>query len=198
MESNLRCSVDVRNKQECINSFRTDPVAENCHPHQLPQEAHSFFTFWRVMIIGIIPSFRVRTLTRSRHIPDPGDRLYRVSRCAEACATIFDHLQPCNFVFIPDLAAFACDLGDSNLTRFRPQQPSLRSFMLCRSMRDSFRLPTTDQPHFHFRPRCTHPHASAIAANQYRTARAPQRPTNRDSDWACVTVRNRKLRSVIR
>ncbi|KAH9177520.1 hypothetical protein EDB89DRAFT_2064500 [Lactarius sanguifluus] len=68
-----------------------------------------------------VPHLRAALVTPAQHIPDPGDNLYEVSRRAEACATISDHLRPTNPVFIPDLAALA--RGSSHLIPTCPQSP---------------------------------------------------------------------------
>ncbi|KAH9071423.1 hypothetical protein EDB83DRAFT_248774 [Lactarius deliciosus] len=44
---------------------------------------------------------RAALATRIRRVPDPGGDLCEVSHCAEACATIFDHMRPTDPGSIP-------------------------------------------------------------------------------------------------
>jgi len=43
-----------------------------------------------------MPHSRAALATQARHAPDLGGHPCEVTRCAEACATVFDHFQPLN------------------------------------------------------------------------------------------------------
>ncbi|KAH9032528.1 hypothetical protein EDB84DRAFT_1598566 [Lactarius hengduanensis] len=98
-----------------------------------PSSVSSLFAF------PSVPHSRAALATRTPHVPDPGGHPYQVSRCTEACATIFDHLRPTNLVPVPDLAALARGFNPSTPTRSRSPRTPIRHLAPRRGLRDMLR-----------------------------------------------------------
>ncbi|KAH9030882.1 hypothetical protein EDB85DRAFT_2146395 [Lactarius pseudohatsudake] len=121
---------------------RTADEEDSCdrHAHRIQATCSSPLVFLSV------PHSRAALATHARRVPDPGGHSYEVSRRADACATICDHLRSTDLAPLPNLAALARGTIPSTATRSRPPQTYIRHLAPREGLRDRLRRFTPQNP----------------------------------------------------
>ncbi|KAH9043041.1 hypothetical protein EDB85DRAFT_2138683 [Lactarius pseudohatsudake] len=126
-----------------LRSLSTRPPTFPClynAPHYLAYSPYSPLVFLSV------PHLRAALATHARRVPDPGGHSYEVSRRADACATICDHLRSTDLAPLPNLAALARGTIPSTATRSRPPRTYIRHLAPREGLRDRLRRFTPQNP----------------------------------------------------
>ncbi|KAH9019355.1 hypothetical protein EDB85DRAFT_2153854 [Lactarius pseudohatsudake] len=126
-----------------LRSLSTRPPTFPClynAPHYLAYSPYSPLVFLSV------PHSRAALATHARRVPDPGGHSYEVSRRADACATICDHLRSTDLAPLPNLAALARGTIPSTATRSRPPRTYIRHLAPREGLRDRLRRFTPQNP----------------------------------------------------